>query len=282
MTTVTSLGYSPCPNDTFIFCALAEGRIAPGPFGRFDVTLADVEELNQRARKGLLDVTKVSIAALPHLLREYRVLRSGGAIGRGCGPLVVAGRRVAIGDLRDARIAIPGELTTANLLLGLTGQHRGERVVMTFDRIMPAVARGDVDAGVIIHEGRFTYPTLGLELVLDLGEWWERTTGLPLPLGAILMRRSLGEEAALDMEAKIRESLALARKDPGAAWPYIERHAQEMAPDVIRSHIDMFVNDYSRDVGPDGEAAIRHIVEAAARVQAIPLPDLPVFTAPRG
>jgi 1,4-dihydroxy-6-naphthoate synthase len=276
MNRTLTLGYSPCPNDTFIFHALAEGRISVEPY-RFDITLADVEVLNQRAREGSLHVSKVSIHAMLHLLDEYWLLRSGGALGRGCGPLVVAREGTTMEELAHKSIAIPGRMTTANLLLRLHGAHRGPSVEMSFDRIMQAVANGEVDAGVIIHEGRFTYPAMGLKLVLDLGDWWERRMGVPLPLGGIVIRRDLGLEVARFVEAKIRESLAYARSRPEEAWPYIRAHAQEMEPQVIRRHIDMFVNDFSRDVGEEGEKAIRTILEAASKLENLPLPNKPVF-----
>ncbi|MCE5243627.1 MAG: 1,4-dihydroxy-6-naphthoate synthase [Syntrophobacteraceae bacterium] len=270
------LGYSPCPNDTFIFFALAEGRIDAAPY-RFETLLADVEALNQKARRGELDVTKVSAHAIAHLLDEYCLLRSGGAIGRGCGPLIVARDDFSMDDLRNKRMAIPGRLTTANLLLRIQGIHKGGSIEMPFDRIMDAVASGEVDAGVIIHEGRFTYPSRGLKLVCDLGEWWEGHTGLPLPLGGILVRRDLGGSAARTIEDGIRRSLLYAWNRPEEAWPCVRSHAQEMDPEVMRRHIDMFVNDFSADVGDEGERAIRYMVEAACGLDGLPLPQRPVF-----
>jgi len=281
MDDILRLGYSPCPNDTFIFFALAEGRI-PLESCRLDVTLADVEALNHLAREKTLDVTKVSIHAILHLLDDYWLLRSGGAIGRGCGPLIVAREKLTMRDLRDRPVAIPGKMTTACLLLQMEGTHRGPRIAMPFDRIMDAVNQGEADAGVIIHEGRFTYASRGLRMVLDLGEWWEKETGLPLPLGGILMKRDLGAEKARHFENRIRESLLYARMHPLEAWPYIERHAQEMAPDVIRRHIDMFVNDFSLDVGNEGEKAVNFMLEAASGQEGFPLSPKPVFrTGPR-
>jgi len=186
-----TLGYSPCPNDTFIFAAIADGRVAaggerPAPF------LADVEVLNRKARGGELDVTKISCHALLHCLDRYWMLRAGGALGRGCGPLIVAREPVSIDALSDKSIAIPGRLTTAHLLLQLLGSHHGRRPELPFEQIMPAVAAGRVAAGLVIHEGRFTYRAHGLHLVMDLGAWWEARTGLPLPLGCIVIRRELG------------------------------------------------------------------------------------------
>jgi 1,4-dihydroxy-6-naphthoate synthase len=270
------LGYSPCPNDTFIFFAMAERCIDLAPY-RFEIVLADVEILNQQARQRVLDITKVSISAVLHLLDDYCLLRSGGAIGRGCGPLVVARERLTVQDLRDKSIAIPGKLTTAHLLLQMAEVQQGSCVAMPFDRIMQAVSDGEVDAGVIIHEGRFTYPEMGLHRVLDLGEWWERETGLPLPLGGILIRRDLGAETARFVDEKIRESLVYARAHPEEAMPYVKTYAQEMAADVIGQHIDTFVNEFSLDVGEEGERAIRFLLEAAAKQQGQPLPQKPIF-----
>jgi 1,4-dihydroxy-6-naphthoate synthase len=270
------LGYSPCPNDTFIFFALAEGHIDLAPY-RFEISLADVEILNQQARQRLPDITKVSISAVLHLLDDYCLLRSGGAIGRGCGPLVVARERLKVQDLKDKTIAIPGKLTTAHLLLQVAEVHQGSCVAMPFDRIMQAVSDGEVDAGMIIHEGRFTYQAMGLHRVLDLGEWWDRETGLPLPLGGILIRRDLGAETAGFVEEKIRESLLYARTRPEEAMPYVKTYAQEMALDVIRQHIDTFVNEFSLDVGEEGERAVRFLLEAASKQLGQPLPHKSIF-----
>ncbi len=270
------LGYSPCPNDTFIFFALAQGQVSTIPY-ELEISLADVEILNQQARQHVFDITKASISAVLHLLDHYWLLHSGGAIGRGCGPLVVARDNLALQDLRDKTIAVPGTLTTAHLLLQMTGSHRGKCVIMPFDRIMQAVADGDVDAGMIIHEGRFTYPAWGLKLVLDLGAWWEKETGLPLPLGGILIKRDLGVEAARFMDEKIRESLLYARSHPQEAWPYIKRHAQELADEVIERHIQTFVNEFSLEAGEEGKRAIRFLLEAAARQQGSSLPQKPLF-----
>jgi 1,4-dihydroxy-6-naphthoate synthase len=273
---ILRLGYSPCPNDTFIFFALAQGRVNTQPY-HFEVSLADVEILNRQAQMRVLDITKVSISAVLHLLDDYCLLRSGGAIGRGCGPLVVARERLTVADLRDKCLATPGELTTAHLLLRMTTAHQGRWVAMPFDRIMKAVATGEVDAGVIIHEGRFTYPAMGLHRVLDLGEWWETETGLPLPLGGILIRRDLGTETARFVDQKIRESLSYSRAHPDEAWPYIAAHAQEMAKDVINQHIETFVNNFTLDVGEEGEQAIRFLLEAGVKQQGLSSPQKPIF-----
>lgn len=259
------IGFSPCPNDTFIFHALATGTI-PWP-GGLDVTLADVEELNAMAAEGRLDVVKVSAAAVAGILDEYVLLRAGGAMGYGVGPVLV-GRDGAGGlaALDGRTVAIPGRRTTAALLFGLCCREAGVSVrlaPMVFDQVMPAVAAGRADAGVVIHEGRFTYGEHGLARILDLGAWWETHTGLPIPLGAIAMRRSLGEAVAQAMNTAIRQSLLAARANPQGAWNYIRRHAQEMDEAVIREHIRTFVTDHSLDVGKAGERAMVRLLDEA-------------------
>ena len=270
-----TLGYSPCPNDTFIFYALANKRIEfPFPL---DILLADVEMLNRRVGQGGLDISKISASAALGILDDYWLLRSGGAMGRGCGPLVVTRNPVKFEELQESKIATPGDMTTASLLLRLEGTHRGLRVPMQFDRIMPAVMAGEVDAGVIIHEGRWVYGKYGLHMVLDLGQWWESHTGLPLPLGAIAIRRSLGSRVAGFVEEKIRESLRYAQRNPDEAWSYIRRHAQEMSPEVIGLHIGTFVNEFSIEAGEEGERALRSLVDAACTLENRPVPDQMLF-----
>jgi 1,4-dihydroxy-6-naphthoate synthase len=253
-----SLGYSPCPNDTFIFEALVHGRVDAGGI-HFVERLEDVETLNQLARAGELDVTKVSYGALPSLLDEYVLLRSGGALGRGCGPLLVSRREMSAEELRSARIAIPGQATTANLLLRLFAPEAKPGVERVYSEIMPAVAAGEVDAGLIIHESRFTYPDHGLVKVVDLGEWWEQTTGLPIPLGGIVARRSLGRVQHRMIESAIRASVEHAFAHPADAADYIRANAQEMDEAVTRQHIELYVNDFSVELGDEGEAAVREL-----------------------
>ena len=207
MTRTLTLGYSPCPNDTFIFHALVHGLV-PTPGFAVRERLEDVETLNRLALEGVLDLTKVSCHALGHLRDRYALLRSGGALGRGCGPLVVAAAPTTMAELRGRRIAIPGAMTTANLLLQLYGEGFADVVPLPFDRIMPALKAGAADAGVIIHESRFTYRAAGFHAVLDLGAWWEAETGLPIPLGGILARRDLGEEGIHAVEALLARAEA--------------------------------------------------------------------------
>jgi 1,4-dihydroxy-6-naphthoate synthase len=256
------LGFSPCPNDTYIFGALATGRLAV-PNWTLKITLEDVETLNNLAREGVLELTKISIHTFGLVAEQYGLLRSGAALGRGCGPLVVAPEPKNMDDLRGAAIAIPGELTTANLLLQLYGNGFSRVFPIDYDTIMPRLQRGEFAAGVIIHEGRFTYHNYGLHQVLDLGVWWEETHNLPLPLGAILIRRDLGRNLAQIMEDVTRRSLLFARQQPEEVWPYVKVHAQEMDDSVIQQHIDLYVNDYSLELGEEGTLAISKMLELA-------------------
>jgi 1,4-dihydroxy-6-naphthoate synthase len=264
-----SLAYSPCPNDTFIFAAWTRGLLADAP--PVEVVLDDVESLNAAALEARYALTKASYGAIPSLTHAYRVLRSGGALGRGCGPLLVANpgsgwASSGLGGLpRTARIAIPGRMTTAYLLLRLALGWEPDVATMRFDRIVEAVARGDADAGLIIHESRFTYGAAGLACVADLGAWWEQETGLPIPLGAILARRDLGDADVRAIDRAIRASLAFAYTDGARVAPYVREHAFEMDEDVMRAHIDLYVNAFTRDVGDEGVAAVDALFERAAR-----------------
>ena len=276
-----SLAYSPCPNDTYIFAALTNGLLDDAP--RVEVVLDDVEALNQAARERRFALTKVSYGALPYLLDGYRILRAGGALGRGCGPLVVArpvgnGAAPRLDDFGDDPVfAIPGRFTTAFALLRLALGHEPKTVVMRFDAIVDAVARGDVDAGLIIHESRFTYQRAGLAAVTDLGAWWEATTGNAIPLGAILVRRDVGDDEARALDDAIRRSLRFAREHEDAIIGYVREHAFEMDDDVMRAHIDLYVNEYSDDVGATGIAAVEDLFKRAARADLIPIGVRPEF-----
>lgn len=270
-----SFGISPCPNDTYIFDALIHGR-SPASFDT-RLFMADVEELNVLARGSRLAVTKVSMAAAAHILDRYLLLNVGAALGRGCGPLVVSREELSVAECRNASIAIPGKMTTANLLLALTGCFAGPREEMIFDQVMSAVEQGRVALGVIIHEGRFTYADRGLKLVLDLGQWWETTTRLPLPLGVIAARRDLGLEAIRRVEEAIRQSLLHARANPDDSLAFSRAHAQEMDETVMASHIATFVNEYSLDLGEEGRRAMESLLQAAADDAGISLPQLPFF-----
>lgn len=275
------LGISPCPNDTYIFAALVNGGVAlPGNFSELATRFADVEELNSLAKQGALDVTKVSVAAAAEVLDEYVVLHSGGALGRGCGPLLVAPAHVDDASLTEAPIAVPGLMTTANLLLSLHGGFSGPRKELVFDRIMPALEHGEYAAGVIIHESRFTYAQHGLRCVLDLGAWWEAATGAPIPLGVIIARRSLGDAALRELSAVIRASLEKSNADPALHMPFIRSHAQEMEDAVLNKHIATFVNEFSLDLGDVGRDAVEQLLVRAASLRGVALPANKPFFAP--
>ncbi|NIQ93183.1 MAG: 1,4-dihydroxy-6-naphthoate synthase [Desulfuromonadales bacterium] len=271
-----TLGYSPCPNDTYIFYALTHGRVALEGI-EIAERLEDVETLNRLALDAVLDLTKISYHALGHLRERYCLLRSGGALGRGCGPLVIANEPTTMAALRGKRVAIPGRLTTANLLLQLYGAGYEQVVVLPFDRIMAALRDGRADAGVIIHESRFTYLDSGFVEVCDLGAWWEAETGLPIPLGGILARRDLGAERIARIDAAVRDSLDYARAHPDEPRHYIRRHAQEISESVTEQHIRLYVNDFSRDLGDEGVGAVEALLGRAEQRGLIPSSERPLF-----
>lgn len=270
-----SLGYSPCPNDTYIFYALVHGLIKGAP--SFAEVLEDIETLNSMAFKGQLDVTKISFHALAHLREHYCLLHAGGALGRGCGPLVVAREEIAPSQLRGKRVAIPGKMTTAALLLQLFDAEITDLVVLPFHEIMRAAETGQVDAGLIIHESRFTYPAHGLKKVLDLGEWWEEDTGHAIPLGGILMRRDLGSELIARVDAALKQSVEYAHANPETVRDYIRAHAQEMDEEVMQAHIALYVNQYTLDYGQEGEAAIFDLMQRAEKAGLVAPSALPLF-----
>ncbi|MBF0559650.1 MAG: 1,4-dihydroxy-6-naphthoate synthase [Nitrospirae bacterium] len=266
-----SLGFSPCPNDTFIFYAIANKMI--DTFGMdFMLHIEDVETLNTLAVKRSLDVTKVSCNAFRYLQNDYQFLRSGGALGRGCGPLVVAKDQkkfFAEGGVRDLKIAIPGRLTTAALLLELYcasafNSRPGELISMPFHQIMNSVKEGAVDAGLIIHESRFTYQSYGLVKIIDLGEWWERETALPIPLGGIVAKKSLGVETITMIENLIRTSINYSLSHVREVMPYIHSHAREMDEEVMLKHIGLYVNEFTQDLGEEGQAALDELLKRSA------------------
>ena len=256
-------GFSPCPNDTFAFHALVHGLVE-APF-RVEPVLLDIEELNLRALAGDLDLTKVSYGALPRLEAAYRLLRSGSALGRGCGPLIVAREPLTLAEAAAGRIAIPGRETTAFLLLSLAAPVLGDPVEVRYDRILAAVESGEVAAGLIIHESRFTYRDHGLQLVADLGDWWEGETGLPIPLGAIIARRDLGDTAIAAAEAAVRASVEYAYAHPEASRDYIRAHSQELSDEVCDAHIALYVNEFTIDLGAEGLAAVAGLTQRATQ-----------------
>ena len=278
MTTELNIAFSPCPNDTFVFHAWAHGLIPNAP--KLNVTYADIDITNSLAADGAgPEVLKISYAALPWVLERYKLLPCGGALGRGCGPLLLtaggAGSIKHPDHLAGRKIAVPSERSTAYLLFRLWAAQNvtegiGEIIVLPFDEIMPAVRDGLVDAGLVIHEARFTYLAYGLHMLTDLGTWWESDTGLPIPLGAIIARRDLDTEA---ITGWIRSSLQHAWDHPNDSRDYVLSHAQELAPEVAKSHIDLYVNDFSMNLGEDGYAAISALLERAAAEGLVPAID---------
>ncbi|MBM9620870.1 1,4-dihydroxy-6-naphthoate synthase [Streptomyces zhihengii] len=265
------IAYSPCPNDTFVFDAWAHGRVPGAP--ALDVTFADIDITNGMAERGEYDVLKVSYAVLPWVLDDYTLLPCGGALGRGCGPLVLT-REPGV-DLKGRTVAVPSERSTAYLLFRLWAADAvpggiGEVVVMPFHEIMPAVRDGKVDAGLVIHEARFTYQQYGLHSLADMGEHWETTTGLPIPLGAIIAKRSLGAETLRLLAESARTSVRMAWDDPEVSRPYVLAHAQEMDPAVADQHIGLYVNEFTHDLGVDGYAAVRGLLTRAAAEGLVP------------
>ncbi len=260
-----SLGFSPCPNDTFLFDALVHGRV-PSPNLDFEVVLADVEELNERALRGELQVSKLSYAALPAVQDQYALLRSGSALGRGVGPLLVSALAAPPLDdpaaLKKLRVAIPGRYTTANFLLSWAFPDIQDKIPMLFSSIEDAVLKGEVDAGLLIHENRFTYASRGLKLWADLGERWEVSRSLPIPLGGIVARRDLGVELIKEIDGLLRSSVEYAFANPDASRDYVQQHAQEMDMEVQKAHINLYVNNYTIDLGPDGIRAVQELVAA--------------------
>ncbi len=276
------LAYSTCPNDTYIFKALARNLIDLKGYA-FDIFLEDVETLNQAARKGVHDITKLSFAALGGVLDRYALLGTGAALGQGCGPLLVSLPGRSLTDRSEGPVvAVPGMGTTACLLFRFFMKDRfpGLPVTlrpMTFDLIMPAVRDGRVDFGVIIHEGRFVYPSMGLTMEADLGLWWERATGLPIPLGCIAVKRDMDPAAALNIQDLIRQSIDHAHAHPQMAGDYIRSHARELDEEVIDQHIRLYVNDFSRDIGIMGREAVETFFEKARAAGYLDPFDHPLF-----
>lgn len=260
-----SLAFSPCPNDTYIFDAMVHHRIDTEGL-TFDIKLADVEQLNRMVISGGPDISKISYGLLPRILSHYRVLDAGGALGRGVGPLLVAARdkKIEDGELEMLRIALPGQHTTAHMLFSLAFPKARGKVFMPFHEIESAVLNGTVDAGVIIHENRFTYADKGLFKWADLGEFWEANTGNPIPLGGIVMRRDIPADIMRKVDRVIRRSLEYARANDPELPEYVRTNAQEMDPEVMRKHISLYVNDFSLSLGSQGRAAVWKMLEVAS------------------
>jgi 1,4-dihydroxy-6-naphthoate synthase len=264
-----TLGFSPCPNDTFIFDALVHHKIDTEGLD-FEVYLGDVEDLNNKAFKNELDITKISYHAFGYLTDNYILLNAGSALGQGCGPILVKNNKSKISNLKSCKIAIPGKYTTANFLLSIAHPEATNKVEMLFSDIENAVLNGDVDAGLIIHENRFTYKSKGLEKIIDLGEYWEDTTGALIPLGGIIIKRSLPTETIQKVNRLIRKSIEFAFENPHEALSYMRQHSQEMDENVMRQHVELYVNKYSIDLGLTGRDAITQMFNLAQEKGIIP------------
>ena len=259
-----SLGFSPCPNDTFIFHALTHKLSNRYGLNFTKPVLADVETLNGWAMASRFDVTKLSFHALGYVQDEYELLASGSALGRGCGPLLVT-KNDNISTVDQIKtVAIPGRYTTAALLLKLYLARNYEIIILPFERIMAAVAQGEVEAGVIIHESRFTYKEQGLRCLQDLGQWWEEKTKLPIPLGGIAAKRNLGPKIIKKIDQALKASIEYAYNNPNASKGYIQEHSQELNEKITKQHISLYVNDFSLDLGNEGKEAIKQLFKSAS------------------
>jgi 1,4-dihydroxy-6-naphthoate synthase len=277
-----SLAFSPCPNDCFMFDAMVHRRIDLEGL-EFAVTLADIEALNEAAFAGAVDVTKLSFHAYAYCADRYVLLDAGSALGRGCGPLVISKRAIPPSEVAEGglRLAIPGRYTTANFLCSLAFPRAQDKTPLLFSEIEPAVLDGRFDAGVIIHENRFTYQSRGLRKVVDLGEFWEGETGAPIPLGGIVVTRSLPDDVKVRLNRVMRRSVEYAFAHPDASLPFVREHAQEMSDDVMYQHIQLYVNEYSVDLGAEGRRAIEVLFDRARAAGIVPAVNADLFLAAR-
>ncbi|MGJ1262996.1 menaquinone biosynthesis family protein [Sphingobacterium spiritivorum] len=285
-----TLGFSPCPNDTFIFDALIHNKIDTEGLS-FEVEYQDVETLNQKAFQQQLDVTKLSYHAFAYAVEDYELLDAGSALGFGVGPLLITKdeklaerlkesldtKGTLNADLADLRIGIPGKYTTANFLLGLAFPQLQNKQEVVFSGIEQALIDGDIDLGLIIHENRFTYADRGLHKVVDLGDFWEKTTGYPIPLGGIVVRRGIEDEVKQKLNRILKKSVAFAFEHPKSGLDFIRSHAQEMSEEVMYKHIELYVNSYSRDLGTEGRKAIAYMFDKALALKLIPDTDKKLF-----
>jgi 1,4-dihydroxy-6-naphthoate synthase len=257
-----TLGFSPCPNDTFIFDAMVHGKIDTEGI-EFEVFMEDVEALNQRAFAGDIDITKLSYHAFAHLTHHFALLNAGSALGNNCGPLLISGNNMTRDEITGARIAIPGKMTTANFLLGLAFPEAINKQTLLFSDIEDAVLRGDADAGLIIHENRFTYEQKGLVKIIDLGEFWESATGYPIPLGGIVVNRNIPRDVQKKIDRIMRRSVEYAFNNRESVMPFVRCYAQAMEDDVMMSHIGLYVNDFTIDLGDNGKGAVQYMMDVA-------------------
>ena len=263
-----TIGFSPCPNDTFIFDAMVNGEIDTHGI-EFDYVLEDVETLNRWAVEGKLDITKLSYNTFLHLVEKYALLHICSALGNGVGPLLISKTPIDITDINSKSIAIPGLNTTANLLLSLSFPDAINKHELVFSEIENAVLSGQFDAGLIIHESRFTYAQKGLQKIIDLGDWWENTMNAPIPLGVIVMKRKFDADLCAKVDDIIRQSLAYSWKHYPALSNFVTQHSQEMEEKVMRQHIELYVNDYTTKLGTNGEAAVKKMFAYAQQAKLI-------------
>jgi 1,4-dihydroxy-6-naphthoate synthase len=265
-----TLGFSTCPNDTFIFDAAVHHKIDTEGI-EFELLLADVEELNQKAFEEEIDITKLSYHAYFYAAENYVLLNSGSALGKNNGPLLISKRKIYPDEINDLKIAIPGKYTTANLLLGIAYPNAQNKTPYLFSDIEDAVSDEEADAGLIIHENRFTYEARGLKKIIDLGEYWETKTQMPIPLGGIVINRKHSKELQLKISNVIKRSIEYAYKNPSSSLEFIRQYAQEMDAEVMKKHIDLYVNNYSIDFGEKGKQAVKKLYTEAAERKLIPV-----------
>ena len=263
-----TLGFSTCPNDTFIFDALIHRKVDTKGL-EFDVHLADVEELNRSAFTGDIDITKLSYHAYAFVADNYKILTSGSALGYKNGPLLISKRKIYPDEIADLKIAIPGKYTTANLLFSIVFPVVKEKKQYLFSDIEEAILDGEVDAGVIIHENRFTYEKKGLKKIIDLGEDWEEKTNNPIPLGGIVIRRNIGVETQQKVNRVLRRSVEFALANPNSGYDFVKYHAQELNDDVIQKHINLYVNNFTVDLGEAGKKAVETLYGRALKEKII-------------
>jgi len=269
MATKLTLGFSPCPNDTFIFDALMHGKVDTEGL-EFEVIMEDVEALNRRAFEGDISITKLSYHAFAHLTQQYNLLDAGSALGKNCGPLLIAKITLSPPEITKAHIAIPGKMTTANFLLSLAYPEAQHKTPFLFSDIENAVLDGRCDAGLIIHENRFTYAQKGLVKILDLGEFWESSTGHPIPLGGIVVQKKLPIDIQQKVNRAMRRSVEYAFANPADVMPFVRQHAQSMEDSVMQAHIDLYVNQFTIDLGTEGRAAVLEMFRIAREKGVIP------------
>ena len=271
-----TLGFSPCPNDTFIFDALVNGHLNTGDL-EFEVVLEDVETLNKMAKEGKLDITKLSFHAYAYVSDQYQILQAGAALGKGCGPLLISADPIPLSKVDYCVVGIPGRLTTANLLFSLAFPDAITKKELVFSAIEQELLDDRIDVGVIIHENRFTYESKGLHKLLDLGTFWEEKYGVAVPLGGIMIRRSLGDAVQHRVNDLIRQSVSYAFSHPEVSAPFVAQHAQEMDPAVMQQHISLYVNEHSLDLGDDGRNAIEHMYRETHAIGLTPAVLQPIF-----